>query len=362
MGRSVLDVDVTIGITGVEASRGDGSGETDATGASARRSEGGGRRVSTLLAIARRLVRLVVILLLVSFLTFLLMSLLPGDPAVVVAGEGATPEQVAAVRHQLNLDAPLLERYGDWLGDALHGDLGRSLQTNVPVWDSIKERIPVTLELAVGGLLLALVFAIPLGVYAGYRPGSLFDRAVSVLTSGLLSFPVFLVAILLVYLLGVTWHVFPVTGWVPISKSLGDNLNYAFLPILALALTEMVVFTRLLRSDIAATLQEDYILAARARGLPTRTILFGHALRPSAFSLLTVLGVALGRLIGGAVLVEVVFALPGLGQLAITAISQRDYTVVQGVVLFVAVIYVVLNTLVDLAYPLLDPRVRTRTA
>jgi peptide/nickel transport system permease protein len=321
-----------------------------------------GVRMTTALAILRRLGKIALILLLVSFFTFLLMTLLPGDPARVIAGELATPEQVQAVREQLNLDAPLLERYGDWLGDAMHGDLGRSLQTGVPVWTSIKEALPVTLELAIGGLLFALVLAVPIGVYAGYRPGSLFDRAVSLFTSATLAFPVFLVAIMLVYVLAVNWQVFPVTGWSRLSDGVGDNLNYAFLPIVSLALTEMVVFIRLLRSDIAATLQHDFILAARARGLSTPRILFGHALRPSAFSLTTVLGVALGRLIGGAVLVEVIFALPGLGQLAVNAIATRDYTIVQGVVLFVAVVYVLLNTLVDLAYPLLDPRVRARTA
>jgi peptide/nickel transport system permease protein len=315
---------------------------------------------ATLILVGKRLLKLLVVLLIVSLATLLLIDLLPGSPSEFILGANATPDQVAAMDKQLGLDDPLPARYANWISGIARGDLGRSLLNQTPVWSSIKQRLPVTLELAGLALLVGLVLAVPVAVYAAHRAGGLFDRAVTLVSSAFLSIPGFLAGLFLVYFFAVTAGWFPVTGWVPLSKDIGENLRHAFLPVMSLALVEAAMFARLLRNDMAATLQEDYILSARARGLPTRRVLFGHALRPSSFSLVTVAGVNLGRLIGSTVIVEQIFALPGLGSLAFSAINSRDYVVLRGVIVVISVGYVLINTLVDLSYPLLDPRVRAK--
>ncbi|WP_250212896.1 ABC transporter permease [Acrocarpospora catenulata] len=313
---------------------------------------------ATALAVLRRLAKLVLVLFLVSVAAFLLLELIPGDPLDTLLPEGATAETRAQLEELYGLNDPMVARYLHWLGGALQGDLGRSFQTQLPVTQAILERVPVTVELAALSTLLALVVAVPFGVYAGYRPGGVLDRVVTFLVSLTLSVPNFLMGILLIFVCAVTLGLFPVSGWVPWEEGAGEHLRSVALPVLTLASAEIVVFVRLLRNDMVATLQQDFALAARARGLPTAWVLFGHALRPSSFSLVTVLGVSLARLIGGTVIVENLFALPGVGTLVINAISSRDYLMVQGIVLLVATVYVVLNTAVDLSYPLLDPRVR----
>ncbi|ABH00091.1 ABC peptide transporter, permease component (plasmid) [Rhodococcus jostii RHA1] len=308
---------------------------------------------------AAYLAKLLAVLVLVSILTFFLLEMIPGDPLATLLPEGATPEMRAAAAERFGLDGPLIERYLEWLGGVLQGDLGRSMQSQVPVADAILERLPVTLELAGLSILVALLIALPVGVYSGYRPGGVADRITTFLCSVTLSIPSFLLGVLLVFVFAVTLHALPVTGWTPLSAGLGTHLRSLILPVATLAAIEAVAFVRLLRNDMVATLQQDFVLSARARGVPTGRILFVHALRPSAFSLLTVLGVAMGRLIGGTVIIESLFALPGLGSLVLNAINSRDYVLVQGIVLLVAVGYVLINALVDLAYPLLDPRVRS---
>ncbi len=307
---------------------------------------------------ARHLLRIVLVLLLISFLTLVFLDLLPGDTATALAGPAAQPEVIAAVREDLGLNRSFPRRYVDWVNGIVSGDLGRSPVTKQPVWDVIKERIPITFELAGLAFFLSLALAIPLGVYAASRPSGWLDRGTTFVTSGLLAMPSFLSAILLALLLSVTFRVFPVTGWVPFKDDPVDNLYHLVLPVLALALPEAAVFTRLLRNDMAATLNEDYIVAARARGLPSRRLLFGHALRPSSFTLITVAGVAFARLLGGSVIVESIFALPGIGQQALQSIQQNDFVLVRGVVLVTSSVYLVINALIDLAYPLLDPRAR----
>jgi peptide/nickel transport system permease protein len=306
-----------------------------------------------------RAIRLVVVLLLVSLATLALLDLLPGGPADAILGPSATDEQVQALNANLGLDDPFLERYVDWVHGIATGDLGRSVFTSQSVSDIITTRLPVTLELAIGTLFVALVLALPSAVYAAAHPGGWFDRVVGVVGSGFIAIPGFILGVLLIYLLGVQFQVFPVLGWVPLTDDLWQNLDHAFLPVMSLALYEAAVFTRVLRNDMVATLHEDYILAARARGLPRRRILFGHALKPSCFSLVTIAGVSLGRLIGGTVIVETLFVLPGLGQAAIQAIGTRDFTLLRGVIVVVSIGYVLVNTLVDLTYHLLDPRVRS---
>lgn len=308
-----------------------------------------------------RLLTLVPILFLVSLASFFLIDLLPGDPVYAILGDNATPETAAALRSELGLDDSLPVRYASWLGNALTGDLGESIRSGRPVMDEIVARLPVTLQLAGMAMGMALVAAIPLGMWSAYRAGRPFDRAMSASSFAFISLPPFLIGLLLVFFFALTFSVFPVTGWVPLTEDLGENLRHAFLPALALALGELAVYTQLLRADMVATLDEDYVLAARAKGMPTWNILLRQALRPSSFSLITLAGVNLGRLIGGTVIIEQLFGLPGIGRLVIQAIPSQDMPIIQGTVLLLAVAYVLINTLVDVSYAYLDPRVRRAT-
>lgn len=311
---------------------------------------------------AVRLLRSLLVVLLVTFLVFLLMSFSPGSVAAVILGEAATPEAVVALERQLGLDQPVVTQWWNWLTAAVTGDLGTSPVNFQEVTTAIVERLPVTLELAVLALLISLAVSVPLATMAARRPDSAADRGINGLTSVFLSIPAFVAAPVLVYLLGVQASIFPVTGWVPISEGLLANLRTAFLPALCVALIEIAAFQRILRADLGTTLREDYVEAARAKGMSSRYVLWRHAFRPSSFSLLTVAGISLGRLIGGTIIVEAFFSLPGLGQLATGSVSSRDIITLQGVVAFVALVYVLLNTLVDIGYGFLDPRVRTARA
>lgn len=308
---------------------------------------------------ARRLANFLLVLFASSFLTFLLVDLAPGDTASAIVGiDGATPEQLAAVREGLGLDRPLAIRYADWLGDAVRGDLGKSSLTRESVSAVLSKRIPVTIEIAVLSLGLALVIAVPTALFCAHRVGGLFDRTINTITSALVSMPSFLVAMILLLILAVHWRLLPVTGWTSFFDSPTKNFRYVALPVLTLATGEVAVFTRLLRSDLLATLQEDFILAAKSTGISTRRLLFAHALRPSSLSLVTLAGISLGRLIGGTVIVEVIFAIPGVGQLLISSIYAKDVVAVQGTVLVIATGYVLLNGFVDGSYRMLDPRIR----
>ncbi|MEX0740444.1 MAG: ABC transporter permease [Pseudohongiella sp.] len=309
--------------------------------------------------LTRKLPWLIGTLLAVSFFTFMLVSLLPGDPAVMILGAGGvSPEAVAQLRLELGLDRPLVIRYFDWLGSALSGDLGRSPMTGQAVTDAILSRLPVTIQLGTMAIVIALTLAIPLAMVSAYFAGSRLDRGISGLGFALMSVPGFMMAIflILVFAVGLGW--FPATGWVPLSESPAGNLQSAILPAMSLAMIELALYMRLLRTDLIDTLQQDYITLARAKGLPNWLILTRHALRPSSFSLMTVVGLQLGGVISGAIIVEEIFALPGVGRLLYQSILQRDLLMVQGIVLFIATAYVVVNFLVDLCYSLLDPRVR----
>ncbi len=310
-------------------------------------------------AVARKIPPLVATLLAVSFLTFLLTSLLPGDPAEQILGpQSATPERLAAVRADLRLDDPLPVRYVRWLGDAVTGDLGRSYRTGQEVSVAISERLPVTLQIGGMAIVFALALAVPLGMISAYRAGGPVDRTVTGMSFGLLAVPSFMLAILLILVFAERLGWLPATGWTRISEDFGLNMQGALLPASSLAVGELAVYTRLLRSDMISTLQEDYITLARAKGMPTFWILVRHALRPSSFSLLTVVGLQVGAIITGSVVVETLFALPGVGRLLVDSIFQRDLVMVQGIALVVAVSYVLVNFVVDLAYTYLDPRVR----
>lgn len=311
--------------------------------------------------LAGRLGRFLFVFVFVTFLTTLLIDLVPGEAAVSLLGEGATDQQIEVVNHQYGLDDPVIVRYVRWMGDIVHGDFGTSFRTQQPVTDAIRERLPVSAELAVLSVLLSTLVAIALAMLTAIREGSVFDRAVGAVTSLFISFPPFFVALLLVYVFSVRLHLFPVTGWVPLTEDPWENLRHAVLPVITLSLTEIVILQRILRTDLLHTLRQDFILMARAKGLPRWRVLTGHALRPSSFSALTLTGLSLGRLMGGAVVVETVFALPGLGRLLITSILSKDLLMVQGVVTFLALAFIVLNLAVDLLYTAVDPRVRLRT-
>lgn len=309
--------------------------------------------------LARKLPWLFGTLLAVSFFTFMLVSLLPGDPAVMILGAGGvSPEAVAQLRMELGLDRPLLIRYFDWLGSALSGDLGRSPMTGQSVTDAILTRLPVTIQLGVMAIIIALALAIPLAMVSAYFAGSRLDRSISGVGFALMSVPGFMMAIFLILIFAVGLGWFPATGWIPLSVSPTANLRSAILPAMSLAMIELALYMRLLRTDLIDTLQQDYITLARAKGLPNWLILIRHALRPSSFSLMTVVGLQLGGVISGAIIIEEIFALPGVGRLLYQSILQRDLLMVQGIVLFIATAYVVVNFLVDLCYSLLDPRVR----
>jgi peptide/nickel transport system permease protein len=305
-----------------------------------------------------RVVHLVPVLFVVTCFSFLLTSLLPGDAALSILGTSATPQAVQALRQQMHLDDPLPVRYVEWLGGAVRGDLGRSVRTQQQVTDAIRQRLPVTLELMVLAVLMALLMAIPVGVLAAYRSGGLLDQVASGAAFGVLAVPGFALAIVLIYVFAVQLDVFPATGYTPLVQDPLQNLRAFFLPAFTLALTDAAAYMRLLRSDMIDTLQEDYIAMARAKGLPTWHILLRHALKPSSFTILTVVGINIGRLLGGALIVETIFALPGIGRLLVDAIYARDLVMVQGVVAFVAVGYVLINFAVDILYGVLDPRVR----
>ncbi len=309
-----------------------------------------------------RLGRLVSVLLAVTALSFLLLTFLPGDPTVAILGPAAgDPVAAKQVRAQLDLDQPIPVRYVHWLGRAVRGDLGRSYFQNRPVTTAIAERLPFTFELMGLALLLALAVAIPLGIAAARHPGGLFDRMTGSALFALLALPAFMLGILLIYVFAVRLRWFPATGkatWFHVGTGVVATPMSILLPIITLAAGQLAVFARLLRSEMIITLRSDYIMVAKAKGISERRVLLRHALRPSSFSLVTVVGISIGSLLGGAVIVERMFALPGMGQLLVVAIFKRDYPLVQGGVVLISVAFVLANVVADITYTVLDPRVR----
>ncbi len=309
--------------------------------------------------VRQKLVQLVIVVIAVTFLTFISINLLPGDPAIFKAGPGATDAQVEQVRHDLGIDKPIPIQYLIWVKKMATLDFGVSLGFNTPVSELVRNRLPVTLVVLFYSLVLSLLIAVPLGVFSAYRAGSTFDRASTTISFGLLSVPSYIIGVVLLYFFAVKW------GWFPaISKdvSLFQNPVKHFkaygLPVITLTVAQIAIYHRLLRTDMLATLQMDFITMARAKGMSTRHILFRHALRPSLFSLITAAAVNVGTLIGGAVIVEQIFALNGMGQLTVEAIGRRDFPVVQVCVTIFAVGFVFVNFLVDIAYAFIDPRIR----
>ena len=313
--------------------------------------------------ILRKLLHLIPITFAVTALSFFIIDLLPGDVADAIAGVGTDSAvvdnaAVEAIREDLGLDRPLIVRYASWLGKAVTGKLGKSYQTGQSVSEAIALRLPVSLQLLVLAQVLALVFAIPAGILAAYRAGTVTDRLVTTMTFAFLAAPSFIIAIMLAFLFAVLLNWFPATGYVAFSDDLIGNLRSIALPALALALIEWPILSRVLRNDLIETLQEDFILVAKAKGLSDLYILFRRALRPSSFTLITIVGIQLGNLISGAVIVESIFALPGVGSLLVASIHGREVLMVQGIIVLIAVAYVVINLAVDILYGALDPRIR----
>jgi peptide/nickel transport system permease protein len=295
-------------------------------------------------------------LLAVSLVSFLLVALLPGDLALLILADSATPERVASLRAELGLDQPLWQRYLTWLGNVLQGDMGRGIHSGEPTLDVILSRLPVTVELILLTQVLALGLAIPLGIWSAYRRGTVVDHATLVGCLALLSTPAFVLALALIYVFALHLQWLPATGFVALSEGVWANLQSFVLPVVSLALIEVPIYLRLLRSEMVGTLQQNFIALARGMGLPTWRILFENALRPSSLNLITVVGINMGRLMGGAIIIETMFALPGVGQLLVESIYQQEYLVTQGIVLFVAVAFIGINLLTDLVYALVDPR------
>jgi peptide/nickel transport system permease protein len=309
--------------------------------------------------ILRRLVHLVVVLFFVTLFVALLTAMLPGDPVDAIAGFGS-PEQKDALRENLGLDDPVWQQYGRWIGDFVTGDLGGyySVTGERPVMDRVRDSLPVSLQLMVYAQVLALIIAIPAGVITAYKAGTRADKAANATAFGMLAIPNFALALVLAYYVGVELGWLPVSGYVKPSEDLVEHVRRMILPTVALAVGQVAVYMRLLRSDMIATLQEDFITMAKSKGVSPRRVLWRHALRPSSLTLLTVAGLNVGTLIGGAIIIEVIFSMPGVGTLLYEAIQARQYIALQSLVALIAVGYVLVNFLVDVLYAVLDPRIR----
>ncbi len=307
--------------------------------------------------IIRRLLLLVPVVLFVSFITFMLIHLVPGDPARVLLGEDSTPEALAALRQQLGLDRPLYEQYALWLNQAVHGNLGESIQLHEPVLQAILERLPVTIELGVAALLFSLVLAVPLGMTAATQRGSRMDWLLNVSSLLGTTIPPFVLGLLLILFFAVVLRIFPPGGYVPFTEDPLENLRDLILPMIALGSASVAVNFRQVRASMIEVLSQDYIRAARAKGLSERRINYRHAFPNALLPLLTLVGLQAGAILAGAIVVETIFLWPGVGQLAVSSILSKDYPVVQGVVLLSALSYILINLLVDLSYTVVDPRI-----
>jgi len=308
--------------------------------------------------ILKRLLQTLPVLFLTSVAVFLLLRLAPGDPAQYVAGPDAPPDTLEAVRRDLGLDQPWPVQYVLWLARAVRGDFGRSLISRYPVWDLILQGLPATIELAVAAFVLSLVLGVLLGVVSALTEGRLPDFAVSVFNALALGIPNFWLGLVLIIAFALLLGLLPPSGHVDFLESPLQSSRFLLLPAVTLAVQLAAVLARFLRSALLEVLREDYVRTARAKGLPEPRVIGGHALRNALIPLVTILGIQFGRLLGGAVIVEAVFAWPGLGTLAVTAVTARDYAVVQGVLMLLVTAFVGINLIVDILYGVLDPTVR----
>jgi peptide/nickel transport system permease protein len=308
--------------------------------------------------IARRVVATIPVVLMVALFVFSLLYIAPGDPAAIIAGDQATPADIDRIRASLGLDRPFLVRFFDWFWHVLHGDLGTSIFTNLPVTHMIAQRIEPTLSLMTFTLVLSLGCAIPMGVIAAWKHGSWIDRAVMLTAVLGFSTPVFVIGYVLAYIFALRLDWLPVQGFTPISDGLWPFLRNLILPSVALGLIYMALIARITRATMLDVLAQDYVRTAKAKGVGQSRMLFVHALKNASVPIVTIVGVGFAALIGGAVVTESVFAIPGLGRLTVDAILRRDYPVIQGVVLLFSFVYVLVNLGVDILYTVFDPRIR----
>lgn len=310
----------------------------------------------------RRMLAVLPVLFVVSLVVFLILRLAPGDPAAVIAGNSATNEDIAKIQVQLGLDRSIPVQYGIWMGNVFRGDLGFSYYLNKPVTELIAQRVEPTLSLAFGTVILALLIAVPLGTVAAWRMGGWLDRLLSGFSVAGFSVPVFVIGYLLIYLFAIRLEWLPVQGYKSISGPSAAGpwawMRQLILPWMTLAMIYVALIARITRASVSEALTEDYIRTARAKGISESAVLLRHALANAAVPIVTVVGIGIALLIGGVVVTETVYAIPGLGSLTVDAVLNRDFPVIQGLVLLFSVSYVLINLLVDLSYLVLDPRIR----
>ena len=308
--------------------------------------------------IVRRIITTIPVMAFVALFVFSLLYIAPGDPAAIIAGDQATPEDVERIRLSLGLDRPYLVRFGEWFFKVLQGDLGTSIFTNLPVTQLIAQRIEPTVSLMVLTLIMAVAVAVPLGVVAAWKAGTWVDRVVVGFAVLGFSVPVFVIGYLLAYVFALQLQWVPVQGYTPLSEGVGPWLRNLILPAITLGTVYIALIARITRATMLDVLQQDYVRTARSKGVSQNSILYMHALKNAAVPIITIIGIGVALLIGGAVVTESVFAIPGLGRLTLDAILRRDYPVIQGVVLIFSFVYVLVNLIIDLIYTLVDPRIR----
>ena len=308
--------------------------------------------------VIRRVLATIPVMAIVALFVFSLLYIAPGDPAAIIAGDQATPADVERIRESLGLNRPFLIRFGEWAWQILHGDLGTSIFTNLPVAALIAQRIEPTLSLMVVTLVFAVSIAVPIGVVAAWQADTILDRAIMAFAVLGFSVPVFVIGYLLAFVFALQLDWLPVQGYTPLQDGLEPWIEHLILPALTLGCVYIALIARTTRAAMLEVLQQDYIRTARAKGIGQTGILFVHALKNAAVPIVTVIGIGVALLIGGAVVTETVFAIPGVGRLTVDAILRRDYPVIQGVVLLFSFVYVIVNLAVDLLYTVLDPRIR----
>lgn len=308
--------------------------------------------------ILKRLLSMLPILAVVAVVVFLIVHLTPGDPAAVMLGDEAGEKEIAELRAQLGLDLPLVVQFFHWLANVVQGDLGRSYFSDVPVTQTFWEHLGPTVSVAILAQIIAILIAIPIGIMAARRRGTMIDQAVMGVSLFGISVPSFLLGLFLILLFAVQLKWLPVAGYKPLSQGVWNHLRYLILPALALGFMQAALIARMTRSSMLDILADNYIKTARAKGLKERIVIYKHALRNAFIPILTVIGETFGGLVTGAAVVETVFNIPGIGQLIISSVERRDYAVIQGTVLLITVTYVLLNLLIDLLYGIVDPRVR----
>jgi peptide/nickel transport system permease protein len=308
--------------------------------------------------IIKRLAATIPVMAIVALFVFSLLYIAPGDPAAIIAGDQATPADIARIRQNLGLDRPFLIRFGEWSWRILHGDLGASIFSGAPVTNLILQRVEPTLSLMALTLVFAVATAVPMGVLAAWKAGSWIDRLFMSFAVMGFSVPAFVIGYLLAYVFALQLDWLPVQGYTPLAAGLGPWLENLILPSITLGCVYIALIARITRASMLEVLQQDYIRTARSKGLAQSSVLFVHALKNAAVPIVTVIGIGIALLIGGAVVTESVFVIPGLGRLTVEAILRRDYPVIQGVVLLFSFTYVFVNLLIDLLYTLLDPRIR----